>query len=42
LQSHCSILKNFTVNFTGNSNLAINCSSLPVKNFGATVVRLNS
>ena len=38
----CTKIIGDTVNFTGNASLAINCSSLPVKNFGATVVRLKS
>jgi len=40
--TNCTKVIGDTVNFTGNSSLAINCSGLPVKNFGATVVRLVS
>lgn len=38
----CTKIIGDTVNFTGNSNLAINCTSYPTKNFGATVVKLDS
>ena len=38
----CTKIIGGTVNFTGNSNLAINCTSYPTKSFGETVVRLES
>jgi hypothetical protein len=38
----CTKIIGDTVDFTGSSNLAINCSSYPVKSFGLTVVKLDS
>jgi hypothetical protein len=37
----CTKIIGDTVNFTGNSNLAINCTSYPVESFGLTAVRLD-
>lgn len=40
--TNCTKIIGNTVEFTGSSDLAINCSGLPTKSFGATVVRLES
>ena len=40
--SSCTQVIGGTVTFSGNSNLAVNCSSYKTKPFGATVVRLAS
>ena len=40
--TNCTQIIGDTVNFTGNSKVAINCSSLKTKPFGSTVLKLTS